>query len=133
MLATIDTVLLPSLFQTTINAFKTGAREIGNSILMNVIVSLKEHERYYQKILDDITEDPALALELDNDDFHSTMMSMEDFLEKNLNEVKAHASDSDIFKEYANAYESLYNTILVTGIEVAAAAARVRHESRYAS
>lgn len=133
MLATIDTVLLPSLFQTTINAFKTGAREIGNAILMNVIVSLKEHERYYKKLLDEITDDPALALELDNDDFHATMMSMEDFLEKNLKEVKEHESDSDIFKEYANAYESLYNTILMTGIEVAAAAARARHESRHAS
>ena len=133
MVSTIDTELLPSLFKTTVDAFKSGAREIGNAILLNVIASLKKHQREYQKIREDIEKDPALALKMDNEDFHSIMMGMEEFLEKNLQEIKKHENDSEIFKEYAKTYESLYDTVLMTGIEVAATAARVRHESKHAS
>ena len=128
----VDT-LLPSLFETTVKAFKSGAKEIGNSILMNVIFSMKQTDNDFKKLREDIEKDAEYALKLDNEEFHDTLLDLEDFLERQIIKAQEHKDDSEIFNEYYKVLKSIHKNVSLAGIELSEKAAHALHEKKIAS
>ena len=89
--------LFPSLFKTTLNAFKAGAKEIGKSILMDMIFAFKKTNTDLKKILIEIEKNPNKALELDTIEFHDDMLKLEDMLEAIVKNSTKHKEDSEVF------------------------------------
>ncbi len=120
--------LIPSLFDTTIEAFKSGSREVGNNILMNIIFYFKETEQEYKQMSLDLEANPRYSLELDTERFHDGMLGMEDLLENSLEKAKEHKHESEILEQYYKAIQSLYEIVLSIGMEVSTISAHIKHE-----
>jgi len=125
--------LIPSLFETTLNAFKTGAKEVGKAILMNIMFSFKDTNNDVKKFLISLENDPEQALQLDNEEFHDNLLKYEDMLESLLIVASQYKNDSEIFQEFYKITDELYNNIVTLGIEISAIASEQRHKAKIAS
>ena len=129
----LDSVL-PSIFETIADGFKSVSREMSHSILMQLIFALQKQNTDLEKLLFTLENEPTLATTLDNDEFHDTMINLEENLEKMLSTAKKHQDKSDIFKEYYNICTVLYSNTITVANEVSAIASEIRYaESKLAS
>ncbi|OHE09366.1 MAG: hypothetical protein A2513_04355 [Sulfurimonas sp. RIFOXYD12_FULL_33_39] len=125
--------LFPSLFKTTLNAFKAGAKEIGKSILMDMIFAFKKTNTDLKKILIEIEKNPNKALELDTIEFHDDMLKLEDMLEAIVKNSTKHKEDSEVFIELYSIADELYTITIKLGMTVSTTAIKLRHELERAS
>lgn len=91
--------LIPSLLDTTVKAFKNGAKEVANNILMNLIFSLNEKNEALKKQLFELDTEPTIATSMDTPEFHEAMINAEDMLEKLLYVSKEYKDKSEIFTQ----------------------------------
>ena len=120
--------LIPSLLDTTVQAFKSGAKEIGNNILMNLIFSLKEQNNKLKEQLFKLETEPTISTSLDTEEFHDAMISVEDMLEKLLHVSKQHKDESEIFNELHKIADEMFANAITLSNEVSAVASEIRHK-----
>jgi len=120
--------LVPSIFETTVNAFKSGAKDIANNLLMNLIFTLKQQNNDLKNILFDLEKEPSKAIDLDTDDFQDSLIDLEDMLERLVFISEKYSKNSDIFFEFYKISNEMYSNIIVLGNEVAAIASELKYE-----
>ena len=123
----LDSALVP-IFKTLANGFEEISKHITNSVLMEFIFALKKQNKDLENLLFTLENEPTLATTLDNDDFHDTMISLEDTLEEMLSVAKKHQNKTDIFKEFYNICDTLYSNTIILANEVSAVASEIRYE-----
>jgi len=126
--------LIPSLLDTTVSAFQNGSIDVANNILMNLIFSLKEQNNELKSLLFKLDTEPTISTSLDNEDFHNSMIIVEDMAEKLLYVSKQHKEKSDIFNELYKISEDMFANSITLSNEVSAVASELRHkELQFAS
>ncbi len=120
--------LVPSIFDTTVSAFKSGANEIANNLLMNLIFTLQEENNKIKSLITDLELEPTISLTLDTDEFHDSLIFLENILEKQVNISKKNKNNSDIFFEFYKICDESYTNVLILGNEVSAVASELRHK-----
>jgi hypothetical protein len=108
--------LLPSILDTTVDAFKSGAKDIANNLLMTLIFSLKQQNNEFKDTIFELEQNPQLSLTLDTDDFQDIMVNLEDMIEKLLSVSKV--------------CDDFFSNIIVLGNEVSAVASELRHKEQ---
>jgi regulator of replication initiation timing len=119
---------LPPIFKTLANGYEEISKSITNSVLMEFIYALKKQNQDLEDLLFTLENEPTLATTLDNDDFHDTMISLEDTLEEMLSIAKKHQDKTDIFQEFYKICSTLYSNIITLANEVSAIASEIRYE-----
>ncbi len=122
--------LLPSILDTTVDAFKSGAKGIANNLLMTLIFSLKQQNNEFKDTIFELEQNPQLSLTLDTEDFQDIMINLEDMIEKLLSVSKKNKDNSDIFMELYKVCDELFSNIIVLGNEVSAVASELRHKEQ---
>ena len=123
----LDSVI-PSIFETLANGFKEVSKDIINSVIMQLIYVLQKQNRDLEEVLFTLENEPTLATTLDNDEFHDSMIELEEKIEKMLSMAKKNQDKSDIFKEYYNICDKVYSNTITLANEVAAIASEIRYE-----
>lgn len=108
----------PSIFQTAVSAFKLKAKDISSSILMALIVSVKNQNKELSQILVKIEQDNNILASIDLIEFYDTMNILQDNLELLLDLANKHKSKSDIFMEFYKAIDELYNSCIVITVDI---------------
>jgi len=122
--------LLPSILDTTVEAFKSGAKDIANNLLMNLIFSLKEQNNELKNMIFDLEQNPQLSFTLDTEEFQDIMISLEDMLEKLLSVSTKNKHNSEIFMELHKICDEMLSNIIVLGNEVSAVASELRYKEQ---
>ena len=117
----------PSIFEVAVNAFKTKAKDISNSVLMSLIVTIKNQSKEIEQLLFDIESSPEIVLGMDLESFYENMDYLQDNLEKMLRLSEKHKNKSDIFMEYHKAIDRLYNVTIVLTNEIGFTEAQINH------
>ena len=120
--------LIPSIFETLADGFKEVSKDIINSIVMQLIYVLQKQNRDLEEVLFTLENEPTIATTLDNDEFHDSMIEIEEKIEKMLSMAKKNQDKSDIFKEYYNICDKVYSNTITLANEVAAIASEIRYE-----
>ena len=123
----LDSVI-PSIFETLANGFKEVSKDISNSIVMQLIYALQKQNKDLEELLFTLEREPTLATTLDNDEFHDSMIELEEKIEKMLDLAKKNQDKNDIFKEYYNICDKVYSNTITLANEVAAIASEIRYE-----
>ena len=122
--------LLPSIFTTTVKAFKSGANAIADNLLMNLIFELQKNNKEMLETLKEIEKEPRKAVEIDTDMFHDSMLYAQDNSKKLLKLTKQNKDNSDIFNEVHKITETVYQTSMTLSINVTTTASEVRYQDR---
>jgi len=122
--------LLPSIFKTTIEAFKNGAKSIADNLLMNIIFELKKNNTLYINALHEIEKNPKITLELDTELFHDLMLNAEEQIKKLLILIKKENKKSEVYTELQKITEELYKNMIIFSIEVSATASELHHKEQ---
>ena len=123
-----STSLISSVYDTAISAFKNGAKDIANSLLMNLIFTLKNQDNDLKNILFDLEKNPTISITLDTDEYQDILINLEYNFEKLLCVSKKYKDKSDVFMEFYKISDSLYGHIILLGNEVSAVASEQRYE-----
>jgi len=127
--------MLPSVFEASVSMFSTGSKEIAHKLLMNLIYTLQTQNKEILDLKYQVeSQDSSLALSLDTEEFHDSIIQVSDTLAKLEKEAKETKDKSDIFREFYNIVNDLYTNSLQLPYCVSTIASELRYaESKLAS
>ncbi|MGD9718159.1 MAG: hypothetical protein AB7U24_02875 [Sulfurimonadaceae bacterium] len=117
-----------SVFETVVKSFKDKSRDIVNSILMSLIVSMKNKNDALRTSLEEMFEDETIIKNMNLDEYYDHMLSLQDNLERLVGIAKQHRDKSEMFNEFYKSVKDLYETVVYVTIEVGFMEAKSNHE-----
>lgn len=120
--------VFPSIVETAAQAINGVAKDFGNSIIISLIVEIRNKNRELKDLLIDVEENPTILLEKDNEPFYDQMNDTMNNLERLLNLSEKNKDKSDIFMQLYHAVDDLYTTVIVVSNEIAFSESNVLHE-----
>ena len=118
----------PSIVETAAQAINGVAKDFSNSIIISLIVEIRNKNRELKDLLIDVEENPTILLGKDNEPFYDQMNGTMDNLERLLNLSEKNKDKSDVFMQLYHAVDDLYTTVIVVSNEIAFSESNILHE-----
>jgi len=122
----------PDVFEKTVSAFKSGARELANSIVMELIFALKKQNEELKKLVVKMEKEPEFSLALDNEEFHDNIVNLQKMLERLSVISHANKEKSEIFNEMDKITTEMYENLFIFQTELSFIASELRHKENSA-
>ena len=106
------------IFRTVIDSFSSIKKEILDSLLMNLIVTMENKNKELRDMLFEIEENPERLLNINLDDFFDTMLQLEDNFKPLLTLAQKHKDKSEMFMQFYKSIDELYETTTYVNIEI---------------
>jgi len=107
-----------SLFRTILSSVSDLKKDFIDSLLINLITTIKNKENDLKLLHFNLEENPSLFLSMDTDDFFDTLIIMEDNFLPLMKLASKNKDKSDVFFQFYSAIDSLYTTIVYVSIEI---------------
>ena len=124
---------LTSIFKLIKEAYNSGSNKIINTLLVEMIHTLKTQNNAISELRDAMYKDKTIAVAFNTDEFYDILSDAEDSLEKLVIETKEYKDKSEIFAQLHNIVDELYTNTLQYGYQVGQMVSELKQEEQLAS
>ena len=121
------------IFRILIDSFNDMKKDTLNSLLINLIVIMKNATKKLRDILFEIEQNPAILLNMNLDDFYDNILELEDNFQQLLILAKDHKDKSDMFMEFYKTINELYEVTVCTYSDIGFIEAKLMHKTKTAN
>jgi molecular chaperone GrpE (heat shock protein) len=118
----------PNILEKTVSAFKNGAKDVANAILMELIFAIKKQNENIKDLKAQLESEPGISLDLDTEEFHENMLNVIDMLEKLVAISDKNKDKSEIFNQMHNISKEMYENATLMQIELSFVASEQRYK-----
>jgi hypothetical protein len=129
----LPSIKLESIFKPIKIAYDTGAKRIVNMLVIQMITVLNNQNDAILKEHDNLEAQPDKALEMDTQEFHDSMIELEDMMKILLKKAEEYKGKSELFDELYFIIDELYTNILSFSYDVARISSELENEHALAS
>lgn len=124
--------IIENVFRILVNSSADIEKDTLNSLLTNLIVTMKNATKKLRNILFEIEQNPEILLNTNLDDFYDNILELEDNFEQLLRLAEDHKDKSDMFMQFYKTINELYEITVCVYSDIGFIEAKLMHKTKTA-